>query len=127
MSLLEFRGTKLKGQGPSVKVGDIVILKDDSVKRIFWKLAKVIELLHGSDGVARAALINVFNENGPPKALKRSIRHLIPIEASDDILVDDGDEEATVNRETSPTDDCQQTLSLKAANSTTADDDSVRP
>ena len=80
MSLLEFRGAKLKGQGPSVKVCDIVILKDDSVKRIFWKLAEVIELLHGSDGVARDALVNVSNENGPPKVLKHGIRHLIPIE-----------------------------------------------
>ena len=127
LSLLEFCGAKLKGQGPSVKVGDIVILKDDSVKRIFWKLAKVTELLHGSDGVARAALVHVSNENEPPKVLKRSIRHLIPIEVSDDIPVDDADEEATVNRETSSNDDCQQTLSLKAADSTTADDDSVRP
>ena len=34
-SLLEFHGAKLKGSGPSVKVGDVVILKDDNVKRIF--------------------------------------------------------------------------------------------
>ena len=86
----------------------------------------MIKLLHGSDGVARAALVNVSNENGngPPKVLKRSIRHLIPIEVSDDIPVDDGDKEATVNRETSSNDHCQQTLSLKAADSATTDDDS---
>ena len=34
---------------------------------MFWKLAKVVELLHGSDEVARAALVNVANGNGPPK------------------------------------------------------------
>ena len=33
--------------------------------------------------MARAALINVSNGNGPPKVLKRSIRHLIPIEVTD--------------------------------------------
>ena len=36
-SLLKFRGAKLKGSGPSVKVGDVVILKDDNIKRIFRK------------------------------------------------------------------------------------------
>ena len=48
----------------------MAILKDDSVKRIFWKLGKVVELLRGSDGVARATLVNVANGNGPPKVLK---------------------------------------------------------
>lgn len=56
--LLEFCGAKLKVQGPSAKVGNIVILKDHNVKKIFWKLAKVIELLHDSDEVVRAALAN---------------------------------------------------------------------
>ena len=84
LSLREVSSTKRTGSGPVVKVGDVVILKDDSVKRLFWKLAKVVELLKGSDGVARAALINVSNEGGPPRILKRSTRHLIPIEVSCD-------------------------------------------
>ena len=44
---------------------------------------EVGELLKGSDGRARAALVNVANENGPPKVLKRSIVHLVPIEVAD--------------------------------------------
>ena len=32
----------------------------------------------------RAALINVSDESGPPKVLKRSIRHLILIEVNDE-------------------------------------------
>ena len=47
---------------------------------MFWKLAKVIELLKGKDDIARAALINVATQNGPPKILRRSIKQLIPIE-----------------------------------------------
>ena len=70
------------GSVPAVKVGDIVLLKDKSIKRLFWKLAKVVQLLEGSDGIHRAALINVANEGGPPKILKRRTRHLIPIEVS---------------------------------------------
>ena len=83
LSLREYRGVQLKHQGPSIKVGDVVILKDENTVRNFWKLAKVIELLEGADGIPRAALINVATTNGPPKILRRSIRHLIPIEVSE--------------------------------------------
>ena len=44
---------------------------------------RVIELLTSSDGLMRAALVNVSNENGPPKVLKCSIVHLVPIEVAD--------------------------------------------
>ena len=82
LSLRESRVAKLKGQASCVKVGDVVILKDDNVKRVFWKLAKIVELLKGKDDVARAALINVATDNGPPKILRRSIKQLIPIEVA---------------------------------------------
>jgi len=80
LSLREVRSSKLSGSGSVVQVGDVVILKDEHVKRVFWKFAKVVELLRGSDGIARAALINVSTGSGPPKILKRSTRRLIPIE-----------------------------------------------
>ena len=60
----------------------MVILKDEKVARNFWKLAKVIELLNGADGITRAALINVAAENGPPKIMQRSIKQLIPMDHS---------------------------------------------
>ena len=82
LSLREVRKAKQTGSGPTVKVGDIVILKDDNVKRAFWKLVKVVQLLEGSDGITRATLINVSNEGCPLKILKRSTQHLIPIEVS---------------------------------------------
>jgi len=106
LSLQEFRAARLKGQGPSIKVGDIVILKNESSKRIFWNLAKVVELLKGSDEIARAALINVSTGRGPTKVLKRSIRHLIPIEVPDD------NEESTT-AENSLESDCVSELSAK--------------
>ena len=80
LSLREVRGAKQAGSGHVVQVGDVVILKDESVKRAFWKFAKVVQLLEGSDKIAWAALINVSTGSGPPKILKRSTRHLIPIE-----------------------------------------------
>ena len=65
-----------------MKIGYVVILKDENVKRVFWKLAKVVERLKGKDDKARAALINVATGNGPPKILGRSIKQLIPIKVN---------------------------------------------
>ena len=67
------------GKGSTVNIGDIVILKNDSDKRNFWKLAKILELFIGKDGIARAAKVQVVTEKGK-KVLNRSIQRLIPLE-----------------------------------------------
>jgi len=61
-------------------VGDVVILKDDTTKRVFWKLAVIEELLMGKDGQARAAKVKVVNGDGRQTRLRRSLKHLIPLE-----------------------------------------------
>ena len=38
--------------------------------------------LKSQDGIARAVLINTVTDNGPPKILRRSIKQLIPIDAT---------------------------------------------
>lgn len=63
-----------------ISVGDIVILKNDSTCRSYWKLAKVEKLIEGSDGRARAAIIKVASSNRRPVYLRRVIQHLIPLE-----------------------------------------------
>jgi hypothetical protein len=45
-----------------------------------WKLAKVVELLPGSDGKVRAAIVKVANSDTRPLYLRRVVQHLIPIE-----------------------------------------------
>ena len=61
-------------------VGDMVILRNDNTRRMFWKLAKVEELLPSSDGVVRSAKVRVNGEGGKPITLRRPIQHLIPLE-----------------------------------------------
>lgn len=66
---------------PEIATGDIVIIRNDQTKRVFWKLTKVEQLLRGEDGIARAAVVRVFRENANhSQILRRSIQHLIPIE-----------------------------------------------
>ena len=40
------------GKGSTVNIGDIVILKNNSEKRNLWKLAKILKLFIGKDGIA---------------------------------------------------------------------------
>ena len=84
MNLREYH--RVKGQstrGPEISVGDVVILKNDSTKRLFWRLAIVQELLTGDDGKVRAAVIKVTDDQNKLRLLRRSIQHLIPIEVRD--------------------------------------------
>ena len=81
LSLRESSKTNLKDSdnGP-MAVGDMVILRNDNTRRMFWKLAKVEELLPSSDGVVRSAKVRVNGEGGKPITLRRPIQHLIPLE-----------------------------------------------
>ena len=65
-------------------VGDVVILKDDTTKRVFWKLAVIEELMTGKDGQVRAAIVKVVNSEGRQARLRRSLKHLIPLEVQYD-------------------------------------------
>ena len=64
-----------------ISIGDLVLLKNDSTSRAFWKLAKVEELIPGRDGNVRAAGVKVANNSGRPSHLRRVVQHLVPIES----------------------------------------------
>ena len=57
-------------KGVDIAIRDVVILKNNTSNRMFWKLAKVEELLPGKDGNIRAAIIKVSNADRNPRLLK---------------------------------------------------------
>ena len=57
-------------------------MKSDTSKHVFWKLAIVKELLKGNDNQIRAARVSVTDPQGGTKLLRRSIKHLYPIEVN---------------------------------------------
>ena len=61
LSLHEFRTANVKGQGSCVRIGDVVILKDESVKRVFWKLVKVVELLKGGMDPSEPSCVDIVH------------------------------------------------------------------
>ena len=48
----------------TIAVGDIVVIKNDSSPRAFWKLAEVEELIKGNDSITRSAKVKVVNLKG---------------------------------------------------------------
>ena len=67
---------------PNICVGDVVILKGEGTARCFWKMAKVINLMPGSDGKIRAAEVSVLNDDSKQgiTKLRRPLQLLIPTE-----------------------------------------------
>ena len=63
-----------------IQPGDIVVLRDDLTPRVWWKLARVLEILKGRDGRSQAAWIQVFCNDKKVSILRRPIQHLIPLE-----------------------------------------------
>ena len=66
----------------ALTVGDIVIIKNDKTNRSFWRLGRIEQLITGGDGMTRAAMVKVCNEDGKSSKLRRSIEHLVPLEVN---------------------------------------------
>jgi len=59
--------------------GEVVIVHDETHPRNFWKLGKVIDVIKGSDGQTRGAVLDVIT-NGKTVTLRRPITRLYPLE-----------------------------------------------
>ena len=93
-------------KGPEIAVGDIVILKNESSNRMFWKLAKVEELLPGSDGIVRSTIVKVAEADKNPRLMRRSVKHLFPIKVNANLDEDEANRQATSNTPPAPQVDC---------------------
>lgn len=83
LGLLEFSKKSRLRDNQIIHKGDIVIMKGESSPRLFWKLAKVIELLPGEDGNVRAVKVQVLRKNGRGcRSFVRPVQGLIPLEVS---------------------------------------------
>ena len=49
---------------PTISVGDVVVVHEESLPRGFWKLGLVKELFKGRDGVTRGTIVKVASKNG---------------------------------------------------------------
>ncbi|GFS30481.1 uncharacterized protein NPIL_49611 [Nephila pilipes] len=62
-------------QSRNPQIGEIVLIGDDNNKRLFWPLAKIIELIKGSDGKIRT--VKLKTQHG---TVLRPIQRIYPLE-----------------------------------------------
>ena len=68
--------------GSRIALGDVVVIKDDQTKRAFWKPGIVEEVYRGAGDHVRAAKVRVGHSERRSQVIRRSIKHLYPIEVS---------------------------------------------
>ena len=56
------------------------MIHDRDHPRGFWKMAKVLSLITGKDGVVHGAALKVAAQSGPPTTLQRPLQLLYPLE-----------------------------------------------
>ena len=63
-----------------MKVGDIVSIYDDNVKRQLWHIGRITEVLRGKDGNVLSAVVRTVNNNQKTVTRPRPIQKLISFE-----------------------------------------------
>ena len=65
----------------SVKVGDVVLIKDVNKPRMTWRKGRVEKLIKGKDGLARGAEIKVYQSTKDKIAtILRPLQLIVPLE-----------------------------------------------
>ena len=65
----------------SVKVGDVVLIKDVNKPRMTWRKGRVEKLIKGKDGLARGAEIKVYQSTkGKIATILRPLQLIVPLE-----------------------------------------------
>ena len=58
-------------------------MEDEKVRRPFWKLGVVEQIILGRDGQIRGAIVRVWAKDKGCKLLRRPIQHLYPLEVDE--------------------------------------------
>lgn len=74
LSQLQTRKKWLSNKGPALKVGTLVLIKEDNISPLSWALGRVLQVHAGTDDVIRVA--TVLSRG---KEIKRSVRKLCPL------------------------------------------------
>ena len=68
-----------KGSPYQVRIGEVVLVHEDNVKRSQWKMAKVLEHITGRDGEVRGAKLKLISK-GKAVYMNRAVQKLFPLE-----------------------------------------------
>ena len=87
---MKTKQTKLK-----IDKGDVVLIQEDDVKRNRWRLGRIQEVISGSDGVFRGAVLKTCRD-GKAGQIKRPLQKLYPLELKEESDVSRQDRVADV-------------------------------
>ncbi|XP_050543462.1 uncharacterized protein LOC126906734 [Daktulosphaira vitifoliae] len=74
LSQLQTRYKWAKEKGPKLSVGSVVLIKEENLSPLFWRLGRVVSVICGKDGVIRTARVKTaFGE------YLRAVRNLSPL------------------------------------------------
>ena len=65
-----------------VQCGDIVYVYDEKIKRQLWNIGRIKELLPGTDGQVRSAIVRTMDKSKKPVNVIRPVQKLIPLEVA---------------------------------------------
>lgn len=83
VGLREFHYCGTRGnQNKEVKVGDVVLIHDDSLARSKWRLGEITELIESKDGHKRGAVLRAISKKGKPSTMRRAVQKLVPLEVN---------------------------------------------
>jgi hypothetical protein len=91
--LLEIRDTQRKKKtsgGDTVKIGDVVLVEDDKLKRQKWRIGRIDELFISKDGVIRGAGLTTKTKDGTGR-LRRPLNKLYPFEKANESQAEEKD------------------------------------
>lgn len=74
LSQLQERSRWAGEKGPNLKVGTVVMIRNENLPPLKWRLGRIINVIAGGDGIVRVA--DVFTANG---TLRRAVRQLCPL------------------------------------------------
>ena len=78
VDLREFHRSRATGK-VHIQEGDVVLVKEDNLKRNQWKMGLIEDLIRGKDGIVRGATVRLCSK-GKRELLSRPIQKLFPLE-----------------------------------------------
>lgn len=83
VNLREYHRMQVKHGKNKVQEGKVVLVKDESkLPRGRWRLGHIVQIIYGSDGIARGAKIDVIGRSGRRVQIDRPLQKLVPLEVN---------------------------------------------
>ena len=65
-----------------MKIGEVVLVHDESRPQGFWKLARVENLITGTDNKTRGVVLRTTTDGGRTTCLQRPLQRVYPLEVT---------------------------------------------